>query len=84
MFMILSVLLMSCTEVAQRNIRTIRSEWTGGLDRHMEVYTPDGTLVRTYEGKFDIEANEYGNKVLFDVDGKRIIIYNAIVIVEEK
>ncbi|PAE45713.1 DUF5052 domain-containing protein, partial [Bacillus licheniformis] len=28
-------------------------------------------------------VNDYGNKVKFDLDGKRIMISNAVVIVEE-
>lgn len=42
----------------------------------------DGNLLKTYEGKCDIEEND-SNKVLFDIDGKRVIIYNAVVIAEE-
>lgn len=76
--------LFGCGESFQRSVKTFRSEYTGGLERKVEVYSSSGQLLRTYEGKLDIEANEYGNKVLFDIDGKRVIIYNATVIVEEK
>jgi hypothetical protein len=37
----------------------------------------------TYKGKFDISENSDGTKVKFDINGKRVMIYNAIVIVEE-
>ena len=52
--------------------------------RRNEVYSATGEFLKTYEGKLDIETNEYGNKVLFDMDGKRTIIHNATVIVKEK
>ena len=73
-----------CGESFQRSVKSFTSEYTGGLERKVEVYSSSGQLLKTYEGKLDIEANEYGNKVLFDIDGKRTIIYNATVIVEEK
>jgi len=77
-------MLTGCGESFQRSVKTFTSEYTGGLERKVEVYSSSGQLLKTYEGKLDIESNEYGNKVLFDFDGKRIIIYNATVIVEEK
>lgn len=54
----------------------------GGLNREITVYDYNGNIIKKYQGKCDIQTNE--NKVLFDLDGKRIIIYNAIVIAEEK
>lgn len=73
-----------CGESFQRSVKTFRSEYAGGLERKIEVYSATGELLKTYEGKLDIESNEYGNKVLFDMNGKRTIIFNATVIVEEK
>lgn len=55
-----------------------------GLQRIALVYDQSGNAIKTYKGKFDVEVNEYGNKVKFDLDGKRILIYNATVIVEEE
>lgn len=54
-----------------------------GLNRTISVYSNDGTLLREYHGKVDIEDNDFGNKVLFDNDGKRYIIYGGTVIIEE-
>lgn len=73
----------SCTESFQREVKNMASEYTGGLNRSAKVYSSDGDIIAQYEGKFDVQSSEFGNKVLFDVDGKRVIIYNAIVIVEE-
>ena len=41
-------------------------------------------MIKRYEGKFDVKIDQYGNKVKFDINGKRVLIYNAIVIIEER
>lgn len=66
-----------------REIKNFESEITGGLERTVKAYGPDGKLVGEWSGEIDIQTNDYGNKVLFDLDGKRIVLYNATVIVEE-
>lgn len=38
--------------------------------------------IASYEGKLDLQENE--SKVLFDLDGKRYVYYNAVVEVIEK
>lgn len=55
----------------------------GGLDRILNVYTIDGKLIATYEGKIDIDDNSNGS-IMFDLDGKRYVYYNAIIEVIEK
>lgn len=79
-----AVLLTSCTESMQREIKSMSSEYLGGLERTARVYAGSGEMIAEYQGKFDVQSSEYGNKVLFDIDGKRVIIYNATVIVEEQ
>ena len=81
--LIASVLLSGCTGCAtwQRSCKSCQSEVAGGLDRTVNVYTYDGTLIASYTGRIDVEENE--SKVLFDLDGKRYIYYNAIVEVIE-
>jgi|GEM_PF-325642 len=81
--MLCAVLLGGCTGCAswQRSCKSCESEISGGLDRTVNVYSYDGTLIATYTGKIDVEENE--SKVLFDMDGKRYIYYNAIVEVIE-
>lgn len=55
----------------------IKSEFGNGLDRVINVYTANGDLIASYEGKIDIESqNSY---VKFDFDGKRYIYYNCFV-----
>ena len=64
-----------------RKIKDTTSDFGGGLNRTITIYDYNGNIIKTYEGKCDIEESE--NKVLFDINGKRTIIYNAIVIAEE-
>ena len=72
------------TAQGERMLKDINSNTSGGLERVIKVYDQSGNLMETYEGKIDVRENDYGNKVLFDLDGKRTIIYNATVIVQEK
>lgn len=55
----------------------------GGLNRTINVYTLDGKLIATYEGKIDIDDNSNGS-IMFDLDGKRYVYYNAIIEVIER
>lgn len=82
--LVFAFILTGCTESTKRSIKDTQSEWTGGLNRKVTVYGKDGSVLKTYEGKLDIEDTEAGNKVKFDLNGKRVILYNATVIVEEK
>lgn len=54
-----------------------KSEMSGGLERVINVYTADGELIATYEGKIDIEEGD--SSVKFDLNGKRYIYYNCFV-----
>ena len=54
----------------------------GGLSRIVNIYDYEGELIATYEGMIDVEESE--TKVLFDLNGKRYIYYNAVVEVIEK
>lgn len=80
--LVLSIIFVGC-QSWRRGLKDIGSS-IGGLNRTVKVYSHDGDLINEYEGRIDIEVNDYGNKVKFDLNGKRIIINNAIVIVEEK
>lgn len=72
---------MAFKEDFKRGIKSLNSDLNGGLNRTITVYSNTGEVLEKYSGKCDIESNE--SKVLFDMDGKRVIIYNAIVIAEE-
>ena len=74
--------LTGCTASCQRNWKDVESNWGGGLNREVNIYSLDGTLIASHEGKIDIEDRE--NSILFDMEGKRYIYYNAIIEVVEK
>ena len=67
-----------------RTVKSWNSDLSGGLKRTVNVYSYTGEKIATHEGKIDIQENESNNKVLFDLDGKRYIYYNAVVEVIEK
>lgn len=77
----IALMVSGCTSEFDREMKSISSNWNGGLDRTVTVYDMQGEPIKEYTGKIDVEANE--GKVLFDLDGKRTIIYNATVIVQE-
>ena len=66
----------------QRKIKSISSDYSGGLERTVTVYDYNSNIIKQYEGKIDIEESST-DKVKFDLDGKRYIIYGGIVIVDE-
>jgi uncharacterized protein YoxC len=80
-FLVITVILNKAS--VQRTLKSINSEYAGGLDRTVTVYDYDGNEIATYVGKIDVEDTETGGKVKFDLDGKRTIIYGGIVIVQE-
>ena len=79
-----TILVSSGCESMERDLKSTQSNYGGGLDRHISVYSDNGTLLSEYDGKVDVEDTEYGNKILFDLNGKRTIIYNGTVIIQEK
>lgn len=66
-----------------RDLKSCSSDINGGLYRTINVYSLDGKLIATYEGKIDIDNNANGS-VMFDLDGKRYVYYHAIVEIIEK
>ena len=66
----------------QRTLKSWRSNYTGGLYRIVSVYDYNGNLLREY-GPAMIDISESENETFFDYNGNRIVIHNAIVIVEE-
>lgn len=66
-----------------RELKSVKSDFSGGLERTVIVYTLTGEELGRYEGKIDLEITD-GGKVLFDLDGKRHIFYNCTIEVIEK
>lgn len=82
--LIVALFVLSGCASLERAFKDTSSSFTG-LNREVFVYSQDGKeVLRNYHGRIDIQENEYGNKVKFELNGKRVIIYNANVIVEEK
>ncbi len=79
---VLAVLIMAFSFVGcaswQRAKNDLKADICGGLNRVINVYTADGKLLATYEGKIDIDTND-GGYVKFDFNGKRYIYYNCFV-----
>nr|DAL42324.1 MAG TPA_asm: protein of unknown function (DUF5052) [Caudoviricetes sp.] len=73
----ISISLFGCASV-DRWCTDVKSDLNGGLNRIINVYTADGKVLASYEGRIDIEIND-GGYVKFDYDGKRYIYYNCYV-----
>lgn len=56
---------------------------TKGLNRTAYIYSKDGKLLKTYESR-NMRYDMYDTTVTLLVNNKRVLINNAIVIVEEK
>lgn len=86
--LIIGMLAISAAMIGCQTIDSMKKDFesdTKGLDRKIEVYDGSGNLIKTYEGEdVRVDTNEYGNKVIFIIDGKRTALYNATVVVEEK
>ena len=77
----------SNTEAGKRSYKDQQSNFEGGIERVIKVYDINGTLIKEYEGTFDIETSNDAKYMLFDDShGKRHIIYNTTgtVIIDEK
>lgn len=74
----------SCTESQQRHLKSVKSNWTGGLNRTVTVYDYNGQKIKSWSGHFDVKETDR-NSVYFDTeDDKRVIISGGIIINEEK
>ena len=85
-FVVVMVLALACVMLSgceswERGMKSIASDFAGGLHRTVSVYSYDGDLIQQWSGKFDVSDSE--NEVYFDLNGKRIIIQGGIVINEE-
>ena len=67
----------------ERELKSCTSDVSGGLYRVVNIYSHNGELLATHEGKIDIDDNTNGS-LMFDLNGKRYVYYNAIVEVIEK
>lgn len=82
--MIATTLTLTSCASFERGMKDMKSELSGGLNRTVNVYSRNGDLIASYEGKIDIENTDDAGKVKFELDGKRYIYYNCQVEVIEK
>lgn len=75
-------MLTSC-ESCSRKIKTIESDFGGGLDRTAVLMDYNGDTIKIWKGKFDIRDTGSDNQIFFDLDGKRIWIQGGIFVSEE-
>lgn len=78
-----AVQLTSC-ESCTRRMKSISSDFGGGLQRTAVLMDYQGDTIRVWEGKFDIRDQGSDNQIFFDLDGKRIWIQGGIFVSEEK
>lgn len=71
------------TESFQRQMRTINSDYAGGIERTVTVYSQTGEKIDEWHGKFDVESDGDSNEVMFDSEDGRVIIEGGIVVIEE-
>ena len=81
--LVIGILALAGCASTQRSCKSCQSDMSGGLNRIINVYTLDGELIAAYEGLIDIDDNENGS-IMFDLDGKRYVYYNAIIEVIEQ
>lgn len=65
----------------------VSKDWesdTVGLHRVATVYSKTGEVLKTYEGNNMRVATDDSGLIRLNVDGKRVQIHNADIIVEEK
>ena len=60
-----------------RELTDQKANLQNGLERTITIYTADGTILKQYEGKIDIEQDQ--GYVKFDWNGKRYIYYNCYI-----
>ncbi len=75
-------MLTSC-ESCSRKIKTIESDFGGGLNRTAVLMDYNGDTIKVWKGKFDIRDTGSDNQIFFDLDGKRIWIQGGIFVSEE-
>lgn len=79
-----AALLFTGCESCSREMKSLRSDVNGGLNRTIFVYDYSGKLIKSWTGKFDVAENPNKNQVYFDdQNGKRVIIDGGIIINEE-
>ena len=64
-----------------RSVKSMSSDFNGGINRTVTLYDNTGNKIKSWHGKIDLESND--QEVFFDLNGKRVIIQGGIVVSEE-
>lgn len=67
---IVGVVALLGTSTAQRTLKSVSSDFGGGLDRTVTVYDYSGNEIRSLTGKFDVSESE--NEVYFDNEDENV------------
>lgn len=79
---VILIILWLSSETGKRELKSLRSNYTSGLERTITLYDYNGDIIDSWSGKFDVSESEY--EVYFDdEDSKRVIIHGGIVVNEE-
>ncbi len=73
------------TEKGQRALKSQKSNFSGGIERTITIYDINGEVIKTYDGRFDIDYNS--ERIIFDDENsKRHIIYytTGTITIDEK
>ena len=79
---VMALELSSC-ESCSRGMKTIKSDFNGGLERTAVLMDYNGDTIKVWSGKFDIRDNGSDNQIFFDINGKRTWIQGGIFVSEE-
>ena len=64
-----------------RSMKSFESDVNGGLNRTVTLYSTTGEKIKGWDGRIDLSQSE--EEIMFDLDGKRVIIHGGVVVVEE-
>ena len=74
----------SCAcESFKRDIKSLKSDFGGGLYRTVTLMDYQGDTLKQWTGKFEVRDAGADNQVYFDINGKRVWIQGGIVVNEE-
>lgn len=84
MFLVIVVMFgfIGCAQV-ENTFKGFESDMTG-LDRSIYISMDDGSTWVYSGNNIRVDSTEYGNKIIVQINKKRLAVYNASVIVEEK
>ena len=83
---LITAVALACTALGgcascDRSMKSFDSDINGGLNRTVTLYSTTGEKIRGWDGRIDLSQSE--EEIMFDLDGRRVIIHGGIVVVEE-